>query len=157
MSRHKRTAVYTRRRKKESYTVTNANKRQLLVKYLYQARKVRDGICLLWISIVSLFLRLCYCVLEPAPYSLVFVCFSFNQIYEDNTIILIYFIENKSELSHIKLSTICKMFKCINGYARKNLKRDILSKYKHLKNLKPLIVTFLSFSLDQYTNGMILQ
>ena len=49
------------------------------------------------------------------------------------------------------------MFKCINGYATKNLKRDILSKYKHLKNLKPLIVTFLSFSLDQYTNGMILQ
>jgi len=90
------------------------------------------------------------------PDGVVFCCFSFYQIYEDNTIILIFFIENKSELSHIKLSTICKTFKCIYGYAKKNLKHDILSKYKHFKNLKLLKVTFLSFSLDQYANGMIL-
>jgi hypothetical protein len=34
---------------------------------------------------------------------------------------------------------------------KKNLKRDILSKYKHLKNLKPLIVTFLYMQYNLFT------
>jgi hypothetical protein len=36
---------------------------------------------------------------------------------------------------------------------QKTLKHDILSKYKHFKNLKLLKVTFLSFSLDQYVTS----
>jgi hypothetical protein len=62
-------------------------------------------------SLTIVFIGIRFCIAS-------ILCFSFHQIYEDNTIILIYFIENKSELSHIKLSTICKTFKCIYGYAK---------------------------------------
>ena len=57
-----------------------------------------------------------------------------------------------------RISNFQPYVKRLNAYMdmQKTLKHDILSKYKHFKNLKLLKVTFLSFSLDQYTNGMIL-
>ena len=61
------------------------------------------------------------------PWQCGIFCFSLYHLYQDNNIILIYFIENKSELSHIKLSTIPKTCICIIWIWKKNLNSNVIS------------------------------